>query len=142
MKTAAEWKKLLGLLTGFALCYAPPLEWDRFQTGLAEPLALTRWYAREHVILCLVSAFYLAVAIATFIRQEAVMRYLSPRSPKIRQGLLGGGMGKGPEVGLLLAGPALSLPNMLALAKILGVKKKMADYCVLVVVMSTLTIWL
>ena len=45
-------------------------------------------------------------------------------------------MGKGPALALLLAGPALSLPNMLVIRSVLGTKKT-AAYVVLVVVMST-----
>jgi len=46
------------------------------------------------------------------------------------------GMGKGPVLALLLAGPALSLPSMLALGKIMGAKKTIVYVC-LVVIMST-----
>ena len=56
----------------------------------------------------------------------------------IVEGLLGAGMGKGPALALLLAGPALSLPNMLVIRSILGTEKTMV-YCALVVVMATIT---
>jgi uncharacterized membrane protein YraQ (UPF0718 family) len=56
----------------------------------------------------------------------------------IVQGLLGSGMGKGPALALLLAGPALSLPNMLVIRSILGTKKTLV-YVVLVVAMATVT---
>jgi hypothetical protein len=59
----------------------------------------------------------------------------------ILQGLLGSGMGKGPALALLLAGPALSLPSMLVLRSILGGKKTLA-YVTLVVLLSTLAGWL
>jgi uncharacterized membrane protein YraQ (UPF0718 family) len=54
----------------------------------------------------------------------------------ILQGLIGSGMGKGPALALLLAGPALSLPNMLVINSVLGVKKT-ATFVGLVVVMAT-----
>ena len=54
----------------------------------------------------------------------------------ILQGLIGAGMGKGPALALLLAGPALSLPNMLVIAGVLGARKT-AVFVTLVVVMST-----
>jgi hypothetical protein len=54
----------------------------------------------------------------------------------ILQGLIGSGMGQGPALALLLAGPALSLPSMLTLAGIMGVKKTLT-YCTIVVVLST-----
>ena len=56
----------------------------------------------------------------------------------ILQGLMGSGMGDGPALALLLAGPALSLPNMLVIRKILGTKKTLA-YVALVVIAATLT---
>jgi uncharacterized membrane protein YraQ (UPF0718 family) len=56
----------------------------------------------------------------------------------ILQGLLGSGMGKGPALALLLAGPALSLPSMLVLRSFMGTKKMLA-YVAIVVVLSTVT---
>ena len=56
----------------------------------------------------------------------------------ILQGLIGSGMGKGPALALLLAGPALSLPSMLVLNGIMGLKKTVT-FVVLVVVMATIS---
>lgn len=56
----------------------------------------------------------------------------------ILRGLLDSGMGRGPALALLLAGPALSLPNMLVINSILGPKKTLT-YIALVVVMATIT---
>ena len=56
----------------------------------------------------------------------------------ILQGLIGSGMGKGPALALLLAGPALSLPSMMTLAGIMGIRK-MLVYCLIVVMLSTFT---
>ena len=55
----------------------------------------------------------------------------------ILQGLLGAGMGKGPALALLLAGPALSLPNMLVIGGVMGVKKT-ATFCGIIVILSTI----
>ncbi|MEW6770589.1 MAG: permease [Bacillota bacterium] len=68
----------------------------------------------------------------------ALMYFATLTEIPIVQGLLGAGMGKGPALALLLAGPALSLPNMLVINSFLG-PKKTAVYVVLVVVMATLT---
>jgi uncharacterized membrane protein YraQ (UPF0718 family) len=54
----------------------------------------------------------------------------------ILQGLIGSGMGQGPALSLLLAGPALSLPSMITLSGIMGIKKTLA-YCAIVAVLST-----
>ncbi len=56
----------------------------------------------------------------------------------ILQGLIGNGMGKGPALALLLAGPALSLPNMLVIRSVMGTPRTIV-YVVLVVVMATFT---
>ncbi len=56
--------------------------------------------------------------------------------PLLGAGLLGAGMGKGPALALLLAGPALSLPNMLVIGGVMGVKKT-ATFCAIIVVLST-----
>lgn len=56
----------------------------------------------------------------------------------IVEALMGAGMGKGPALALLLAGPALSLPNMLVIRTVIGTQKTVV-YCSLVVVMATLS---
>jgi hypothetical protein len=66
----------------------------------------------------------------------AFMYFATLTEVPILQGLLGAGMGKGPALALLLAGPALSLPNMLVIRSVMGTKKTLV-YILLVVVMST-----
>ncbi len=66
----------------------------------------------------------------------AFMYFATLTEVPILQGLIGSGMGKGPALSLLLAGPALSLPNMLVLRGVLGTKKTLA-YVVVVVLGST-----
>ncbi len=68
----------------------------------------------------------------------AFMYFATLTEVPILQGLMGAGMGKGPALALLLAGPALSLPNMLVIRSIMGTKKTVA-YVSLVVVMATIT---
>lgn len=58
----------------------------------------------------------------------------------IIQGLLASGMGKGPALALLLAGPSLSLPNMLVIRSVIGAKKTVI-YVALVIVMATISGW-
>jgi len=68
----------------------------------------------------------------------ALMYFATLTEVPILQGLLGAGMGQGPALALLLAGPALSLPNMLVIRSILGTKKTLT-YIALVVIMATIT---
>jgi len=67
----------------------------------------------------------------------AFMYFATLTEIPILQGLLGAGMGKGPALALLLAGPALSLPNMLVIGSVMGVRKT-AAFCVIIVVLSSL----
>jgi len=66
----------------------------------------------------------------------AFMYFATLTEVPILQGLLGAGMGQGPALALLLAGPALSLPNMLAIGSVMGAKKT-ATFCGIIVIMST-----
>lgn len=68
----------------------------------------------------------------------AFMYFATLTEVPILQGLLGAGMGKGPALALLLAGPALSLPNMLVIRNVMGTKKTVVYIC-LVVVMATIS---
>ena len=67
----------------------------------------------------------------------ALMYFATLTEVPILQGLIGAGMGKGPALALLLAGPALSLPNMLVIGGVMGIKKT-ATFCCLIVLLSTL----
>jgi len=67
----------------------------------------------------------------------ALMYFATLTEIPILQGLMGAGMGKGPALALLLAGPALSLPNMLVIGSVMGVKKT-AVFCSIIVIMSTI----
>ncbi|MEA3486246.1 MAG: permease [Thermodesulfobacteriota bacterium] len=67
----------------------------------------------------------------------ALMYFATLTEIPILQGLIGSGMGKGPALALLLAGPALSLPNMLVIGSVMGVRKT-ATFCGIIVIMSTI----
>lgn len=67
----------------------------------------------------------------------ALMYFATLTEVPILQGLLGAGMGKGPALALLLAGPALSLPNMLVIGSVMGVKKT-AVFCSIIIILSTI----
>jgi len=67
----------------------------------------------------------------------ALMYFATLTEVPILQGLIGAGMGQGPALALLLAGPALSLPNMLVIGGIIGAKKTLV-FCIIIVVLSTI----
>jgi hypothetical protein len=68
----------------------------------------------------------------------ALMYFATLTEVPILQGLIGSGMGQGPALALLLAGPALSLPSMIVIRSIMGTKKTLV-FIALVVILSTLT---
>ncbi|MEP0828902.1 MAG: permease, partial [bacterium] len=68
----------------------------------------------------------------------AIMYFATLTEVPILQGLLGSGMGKGPALALLLAGPALSLPSMLVIRSVMGTKKTVV-YVSLVMIMATIS---
>jgi uncharacterized membrane protein YraQ (UPF0718 family) len=68
----------------------------------------------------------------------AFMYFATLTEVPILQGLIGSGMGKGPALALLLAGPALSLPSMLVIRSIMGTQKTII-FCSLVAVMATIS---
>jgi uncharacterized membrane protein YraQ (UPF0718 family) len=127
----------------FLACYYLPVGHARFDSALLEALQLVRWYAREHMLLCLVPAFYIAGAISTFIRQEAILRYLGPAAPRpvaygvasisgtilavcsctvlpLFSGIYMMGAGLGPATAFLYSGPAINVLAILLTARVLG----------------------
>jgi uncharacterized membrane protein YraQ (UPF0718 family) len=90
----------------------------------------------EHYIQTLVGGNSLAANVFASVA-GAFMYFATLTEVPILQGLIGAGMGKGPALSLLLAGPALSLPNMLVIGGVMGVKKT-AVFCGIIVVLSTL----
>src|SRR4030042_60759 len=82
-----DWKKeikiLIWIIALFFLIYFLPVGAARFDNAVMEALQLVKWYAREHVILCLIPAFFIAGAIGVFISQESVMKYLGVKANKV-----------------------------------------------------------
>lgn len=138
-----EWKMLLLGLVVFGVFFALPLGWQRFDQSISQALALTKWYAQEHVLLCLVPAFFIAGAIAVFISQNAVMKYLGPAATKpvaygvasvsgsilavcsctvlpLFAGIWRMGAGLGPATAFLYSGPAINVLAIVLTAAVLG----------------------
>ena len=83
MSFRSEWKKLLAIVAVFLGCFYLPVGMERFDGAVMESLHLVKWYAREHVLLCLVPAFFIAGGIASFVRQGSVMKYLGAKANKV-----------------------------------------------------------
>ena len=144
-----EWKKLVWIIGGFLACFYLPIGIARFDNAVTESLALVKWYAREHVLLCLVPAFFIAGAIACFVSQGSVMKYLGPKANKLLAygvasvsgtilavcsctvlplfaGIYRMGAGLGPACTFLYAGPAINVLAIIMTARILGMEMGIA----------------
>jgi hypothetical protein len=138
-----EWKAFAWIVATFLAFYILPAGSARFENGILEALRLARWYARQHVLLCLVPAFFIAGAISVFVGKSAVMRYLGPGASKVAAygvasisgsilavcsctvlplfaGIHRMGAGLGPATTFLYAGPAVNVLAIILTARILG----------------------
>lgn len=131
------------MLAVFLAIYFIPAGTERFDNAVLEAIYLTNWYAREHVILCLLPAFLIAGAMATYISQGAVMRHLGPQASKpvafgvasvsgtllavcsctvlpLFGGIYKRGAGLGAAIAFLYSGPAINVMAIVVTAKVLG----------------------
>ncbi len=138
-----EWKKLAAVVVVFLAFFWLPVDRPRMVGGVMEALHLAKWYAREHVLLCLVPAFFIAGAIGVFISQASVMKYLGARANKtlaygvasvsgsilavcsctvlpLFAGIWRMGAGLGPACAFLYSGPAINVLAIILTARILG----------------------
>lgn len=138
-----EWKILLGFGILFLIFFYLPVGHPRFDNAVFEALSLARWYAREHVVFCLIPAFFIAGAISCFVSQESVMKYLGVGAKKVVSygvasvsgailavcsctvlplfaGIYRMGAGLGPAVAFLYSGPAINVLAIILTAKVLG----------------------
>ncbi|MCX7957813.1 MAG: permease [Deltaproteobacteria bacterium] len=139
-------RKILLIFAGvFLLFWFLPVEDLRFKNALFEAFALTKWYAREHVILCLIPAFFIAGAISVFVSQDSVMKYLGRKANRIVAygvasvsgailavcsctvlplfaGIYKRGAGLGPAIAFLYSGPAINVLAIILTARVLGVE--------------------
>jgi len=145
MNWKTEWKKLLLMTGAFLVVFYLPVGTSRFDRALLEAFHLVKWYAREHVLLCLIPAFFIAGAIAVFVSQGAVMKYLGARAKKwlaysvasisgsvlavcsctvlpLFAGIYRMGAGLGPATAFLYAGPAINVLAVILTARVLGME--------------------
>ena len=145
MSLKTEWKKLLLIIGVFLGVYFLPVGAPRFDNAVNESLVLVKWYAREHVLLCLVPAFFIAGAIGVFVSQASVMKYLGARANKVVAygvasvsgtvlavcsctvlplfaGIRTMGAGLGPATAFLYSGPAINVLAIILTARVLGLE--------------------
>jgi len=140
-----DWKPLAWIVGAFAVAYTLPVGTPRFDHAISEGLHLTKWYAQEHMALCVVPALFIAGAIGVFVNQNAVMRYLGPRANRVVAyavaavsgsilavcsctilplfaGIWKRGAGLGPASAFLYSGPAINVLAIILTARILGME--------------------
>lgn len=143
-----RWKLVL-LVGVFALAFFLPIESPRMQGALLEGFWLLKDYARQHVLLCLVPAFFIAGAIGQFVSQGAVLRYLGAKAPRpvaygvasvsgsilavcsctvlpLFASIYRRGAGLGPATAFLYSGPAINVLAMILTARVLGLELGLA----------------
>ena len=140
-----EWKKLVVIVAVFLGCFYLPVGNARFDNAIMESIHLVKWYAQEHVLLCLIPAFFIAGAIAVFVSQASVMKYLGAKANKVLAyavasvsgsilavcsctilplfaGIYRMGAGLGPASAFLYSGPAINVLAIILTARILGLE--------------------
>jgi uncharacterized membrane protein YraQ (UPF0718 family) len=140
-----EWQPLLWIVAVFLALFYLPVGTLRFDLAISEALHLAKWYAREHVLLCLIPAFFIAGAIGVFVKKESVMKYLGPKANKVLaygvasvsgtilavcsctvlplfSGIWHMGAGLGPASAFLYSGPAINVLAIILTARVLGMK--------------------
>jgi hypothetical protein len=143
MSIKTEGKKFLLIIAVFLIIYFLPIGASRFDNAIMQSLILIKWYAREHVLLCLVPAFFIAGAISVFVSQASVMKYLGAKANKfiaygvasvsgtilavcsctvlpLFAGIWRMGAGLGPACAFLYSGPAINVLAIILTARILG----------------------
>jgi len=141
----SEWKPLLIITFVFLGTFYLPLGIPRFDNALIESLHLVKWYAQEHVLTCLIPAFFIAGAIAVFVSQASVMKYFGAKAKKalaygvasvsgsilavcsctvlpLFAGIYRMGAGLGPATAFLYSGPAINVLAIILTARVLGLK--------------------
>jgi hypothetical protein len=136
-------KQLLIVVAVFLAAYFIPWGTPRILGATNEAFLMLGEYARQHVLLCLVPAMFIAGAITVFLNQQAVMRYLGPDAKRftaygvaavsgailavcsctvlpIFKGIYKKGAGLGPAVAFLYSGPAINILAIVLSAKVLG----------------------
>lgn len=149
MESKKELKILFWMIVVFAGFFFLPLSNERFMTAIEATLDLSKWYAQEHVVMCLLPAFFIAGTIAVFISQGAILKYFGANAKKwlsytvaaISGGILAvcsctilplftsiykRGAGLGPAIAFLYSGPAISILSIILTWHILGTEMGVA----------------
>jgi len=145
MDWKVEYKSFLWILGFFLFAYFMPIEDESFSAAILAAFDLAKWYAQEHVLLCLIPAFFIAGVIAVFVSQAAVVKYFGAKAKKwvaysvasvsgtilavcsctilpLFSSIHKRGAGLGPAIAFLYSGPAINILAIILTARILGLE--------------------
>jgi len=145
MNWKEEYKSFLWITGFFLFAYFLPIETETFRNAIVDAFALAKWYAQEHVLLCLVPAFFIAGVIAVFISQASVVKHFGAKAKKWKAYLIASvsgtilavcsctvlplfssihkrGAGLGPAIAFLYSGPAINILAIILTARVLGIE--------------------
>jgi uncharacterized protein len=151
MELKKELQILLWMVVVFLAIFFLPVESKVFNTAIDATLDLSKWYAREHVILCLLPAFLIAGVISVFVSQASVIKYFGAKAKKwvaytvasvsgtilavcsctilpLFSSIHKRGAGLGPAVAFLYSGPAINILAIILTARILGIELGVARF--------------
>lgn len=145
MNWKEEYKTFLLIMGFFLFAYFMPIDNETFRNSIIDAFALAKWYAQEHVLLCLVPAFFIAGVIAVFISQASVVKHFGAKAKKWKAYLIASvsgtilavcsctvlplfssihkrGAGLGPAIAFLYSGPAINILAIILTARVLGLE--------------------
>jgi uncharacterized membrane protein YraQ (UPF0718 family) len=145
MNWKEQYKSFLWIAGFFIFAYFMPIESETFKGAILAAFDLAKWYAQEHVLLCLIPAFFIAGTIAVFVSQAAVVKYFGAKAKKWVAYLVAAGSGTilavcsctvlplfssihkrgaglGPAMAFLYSGPAINILAIILTARILGLE--------------------
>lgn len=149
MEARKELRFLVWIAVVFGVAFFLPVESARFTTAIAATFDLVKWYAREHVVLCLLPAFFIAGVISVFVSQGSVLKYFGANAKRwlaytvaavsgtilavcsctilpLFSSIHKRGAGLGPAVAFLYSGPAINILAIILTARILGFEMGLA----------------
>jgi len=149
MEVKQEIKYLFWIVVVFGLAFFLPIDNERFWIAIQATFDLLKWYAREHVVLCLLPAFFIAGVISIFVSQGSVLKYFGANANKflaytiasvsgtilavcsctilpLFSSIYKRGAGLGPAIAFLYSGPAINILAIILTARVLGLEMGIA----------------
>lgn len=145
MDWKGQYKSFLWITGFFIFIYFMPIEEETFKNAIIEAFTLTKWYVQEHVLLCLIPAFFIAGSISVFLSQGSIIKYFGGNAKMwiaylvasfsgtilavcsctvlpLFSSICKRGAGLGPAIAFLYSGPAINILAIILTFRILGME--------------------